>query len=93
MKASCCLLPLLLLGSPVALAQGTAPPPDIADPASFGTKGSCLAGCTQVFADCKTQCENTRATARIRHFDTPDLPAGECIANCEEDLRLCKEDC
>jgi hypothetical protein len=91
MKANCCML--LLLGSSLALAQGTQPPLDIADPASFDAKGTCLAGCQQVFTDCKTQCDNSRATARERHFDTPNLPVADCVADCEEDLRLCKDDC
>lgn len=91
MKASCC--SLLLLGSSLALAQGSPPSSNVADPAFFGTRGTCLAGCQQVFTDCRTQCENSRATARERHFDTPDLPVDDCVADCETDLRLCKEDC
>ena len=91
MKTKYCML--LLLASPLALAQGTPPPVDVADPASFETKRACLADCGQVFADCRTQCENSHATARERHFDTPDLPVADCVADCEEDLRLCKDDC
>ena len=91
MKTSCCLL--LLLASPLGFAQGTPPPVNIVDPASFETKEACLADCKQVLADCRTQCENSRATARERHFDTPDLPVGACLADCEENLVLCEEDC
>jgi hypothetical protein len=91
MKAICCLL--LLLGSPLALGQGAPPPLDISNPESYGTKGACLAECERVFADCKVQCENTSARAHERHFETPDLPVGECIKGCQVNLRLCKEDC
>ncbi|MCG6863005.1 MAG: hypothetical protein LJE70_17275 [Chromatiaceae bacterium] len=91
MKANCCLL--LLLGSPLALSQGAAPPLDIADPASFGTKGACLTQCEQVFSDCKAQCENSRTTVRERQLEETDLPVGDCLSECEENLGLCKEDC
>lgn len=91
MKAICCLF--LVLGAPLALAQGAPPPLDLANPASFGTKGACLAECDRIFADCKTQCRNTSARAQERHFETPDLPVDECVDDCQENLALCKEDC
>ena len=91
MRTICCLL--LLIGSPLALCQDTSPPLDLADPASFETKGACLAECEGVFADCKSECENTSARAHERHFETPDLPVSECIDACQADMELCKEDC
>lgn len=91
MKAVCCLL--LLLGSPLAFAQGAPPSMDLANPVSFGTKGACFAECEQVLADCKAQCENAGARAHERHFETPDLPVGDCIDACRVNLGLCKEDC
>ena len=84
---------LLLLGSTLALAQGASPPPDIGSSPSFGTKGACLANCEQVFADCTVQCENTSARAHERHYETPDLPVGECIDECRKNLRFCRADC
>jgi len=82
----------LLFGSALALAQG-ASPPDIGNPVSFETKGACLMNCEQVFADCKVQCDNTSARAHERHDETPDLPVGGCTHDCQENLRVCREDC
>lgn len=93
MKENCCLLALLILGSPLALGQNAPPPVDLAEPSSFATKGACLSECERVLADCEAQCEDTSARADVRHFDTPDLPVGKCIDACQVDLRLCNEDC
>ncbi len=91
MKKICCLL--LLLGSPLTQGQDAPAPLDLADPASFETKGVCLAECEAVFTDCKAECENTGARAHERHFETPDLPVDACIEACQADLALCKKDC
>jgi len=91
MRGICCLL--LLLGSPMALGQDTSPPPLLADPASFETKRACLAECEGVFADCRAECEDAVARARAPHYESPDLPVGECIDTCQRDLGLCKQDC
>ncbi len=91
MRTLCCLLGLLL--SPWSLAQGDPSPLDLANPASFETRQTCLTECERVFTDCRAQCEDTSARAHERHFETPDLPVAECIRVCEEDLGLCRKDC
>ena len=88
MKAICCVLGFLF--NPVALGQSETAS---GDPAWMEDRAVCLKQCEQVFTDCKSQCQDTSADAHERHFDTPDLPVGQCIRNCEEYLRLCKQDC
>lgn len=73
----------LMFGSALALAN----------PTTDGSNGACVSACEQVFTDCTVQCEETKADAHERHFDTPDLPVADCLADCEEDLKLCKSDC
>jgi hypothetical protein len=82
-----------LLIAPLALGQDAPSAPDLADPASFGTRQACLIECERVFTDCKAQCQDTSARANERHFETPDLPVDQCIGQCEEDLGLCRQDC
>jgi len=93
MKATFFLLLLLLLGSPIALAQDTTPAVDLDDPGAVEARGDCLSECEAVFSDCESECENSGARAREPHDEGPDLPAGECIDDCNADLKLCSEDC
>ncbi|MGE5155842.1 MAG: hypothetical protein ACM3ST_17770 [Bdellovibrio bacteriovorus] len=87
-------LPLIgLLIAPLALGQEAPSTPDLANPASFGTRQACLAECERVFTDCKAQCQDTSARAHEPHFEAPDLPVAQCIGRCEEDLGLCRQDC
>jgi hypothetical protein len=84
---------VLLLGAPPALAQIAPPPLDISNPESFGTREACRAACQQVFTDCKVQCGDTSASAREPHYESPDLPVGQCIDGCSVNLKLCNKDC
>jgi hypothetical protein len=91
MKACYCLI--FLFAAPLVLAQDALAPVNPSDPGAANTGSACIGQCQQVYADCKSQCKNRSADAHERHFDTPDLPLGECIKDCQADLDICKEDC
>lgn len=84
---------LFLLSASLATAEADPPGLEGGNPFPLPSKQSCVEQCEAVFADCREQCRDTKARAHEEHFDVPDVPVGDCIGDCEESARFCKEDC
>lgn len=53
----------------------------------------CIAGCENILAACKQQCEEGTARADEEHFDEADVSIETCLSNCEQDASFCRQDC